>query len=285
MVIFIEDAYILNTFKEAFLLPFFYNLIELNKFKEIDDLAKFVDIDNKTVKRVIDALTFFETIEKKYDIYRVCNIPKKIIGLSEDLNFKLYILNKFKEKIGDFPNWKKNAASFLIIEYLIKENQILVDTKDKILIESLNNYFKNVRQYIPIQKGKGEEINLNSTKLGHWCVIFEYLEFLIKVSSSQYILNISNDMILTLMKIYSIKIRDEILPLEEFFSWLNNNYFLMSRDGNVVPEILCKKLYSLVKQNHIKLIKSGDSQIMDLHNKPNYLNIPSIVNSIELLDV
>ena len=90
--------------------------------------------------------------------------------------------------------------------------------------------------------------------------------------------------ILNLLKIYSIKIRDEIIPFEEFFSWLNINYFLIIIDSNAVPETICKKLYSLVKQNYIKLIKSGDSQIMDFHNKPNYLNIPSIVNSIELLN-
>jgi len=241
-------------------------------------------MDKKLVQRVGRLLQFFEMIEKKNDIYLVCEIPTQSDQISMSINFKLHILKKFRSIIGNFPKWKKNAVSFLIIEYLIKNNQLLINYTDPLLISKLNNYFSNERDYKPRQQGQGNIIQLNSNKLENWCEIFRYLGFINKISSKQYIFDIDNELLKALIIIFSEKLDSKILPLYEFFDWLNDIYFLIRITGNKIPEILCKKLYSLCKENFIRFIKSGDSQIMELRNKPIYLNIPANINAIELMN-
>ncbi len=278
-----SETYLLNILKEASLFPFLHKMIQENNFKDLAQLAKKLDLDGRLVKRNGKLLQFFELIEKKNDIYRACKIPILSTNISIEMNFRLHLLQKFRALIGDFPKWKKNAASFLIIEYLLKENQVLIDYKDSQLISKLNNYFINERGYTPRQQGQGEIIKINSNKLENWCEAFQYFGFLFKISARKFIFNIDNKLLKALIILYSDEINNKIIPLHKYLEWLNFNYFLIRIEGNKVPDIFCKKIYTLCKEKDIKLIKSGDWRILDLSNKPNYLNIPANTNAIEII--
>jgi len=270
----IEEAFLLNIFNKSHLLYYFYNLIKNNSFKNEIEIVKLIDVPENLVKEVIRGLYFFELIEKIEDTYKRIEIPIISSQISEDINFKLYMLSILRSKIGNYLKWEKNAPNLLIIEYLIKNNIKIIERNDKIFCAELNDYFS---------KTSYNQIQMNTNKLANWCEIFHYLGFLTKITSSRFIFHINDEFFMSLMELYYSTLKNNVIYLKDFLDWVNKNYFLIPTKANKIPNIICKILYSLCRDKYFKFIKSGDKQLMELVDKPSLLNIPREINAIELL--
>ncbi|MHA1280969.1 MAG: hypothetical protein ACTSQP_00570 [Promethearchaeota archaeon] len=276
------NRYILNEFEEIELFLYVYNFLkESEGVKDIEKIEILLDIRRDIILRIIKFMSFLEIIEKREEKYHVKEIQRELISYSFEHNLKLYILKKFREKTGNYPNWEKNAVLLLIGEYFFDKSRNLIYIKDKNLITDINKYFIQ-RNYKPLQQREKKIIQLNSNKFKNWAHIFTYLGFLVKVSDNIFIFNIDPDLIFSLIIKYSIKIRNNFIPLRDFLSWINNNYFLLPVRNNNIPLYFSKTLYYLCKQKRIELLKSGDTPIMNFSNIPQYLGISSIINSIKL---
>jgi len=276
-----SEAFLLNEFKEASFCPYFYKIINKKKIKDESQIAELLDLDLELAKRVFKGMKFFELIEAKYEIYSTHPIYQHK-DLSEELNFKLYMLSILREKTGNHPDWKKNAANLLIIEYLIKNNIIFVDNQDLNLIDKLNNFFFQENQYKPLNSRTKEIIKMNTNKMDYWCEIFQFLGFLRRFSSRQYLLYIDLTLFFALIEICPYKKKFKYIGIKELLSWIDENFFLLPLEGNKVPEIIARIFYSLCRQDKIKIINYGDLTLVDLQNKPKYLNIPPNANAIEI---
>lgn len=279
-----SDAYVINSFSQAYLIPYFRRIINKNKFKIMKDIEEKFKISNAVVKDVFTGLKFFKFIKVENNVIYDCEPPRISSDISEDQNFKLYLLSRFKEETGYYPDWEKNAVCLLIIEYLIKINQVLVETNDKHLIEAMNQYFSKDRQYNPTQSGSTVNIKLAENKLKNWCQIFQYIGFLTRISSKLYLFSLNIDLLYSLFTIFPNKLKGGIVPLKKFIDWVNDNYLLIPMIGYKIPEMLSKALYSLCKEKRIRLIAHGNLPLMDLKNKPRYLNIATNINAIEIIE-
>jgi len=92
-----SDAYVINSFSHAYLIPYFRKLIKKYQFKTQKEFVEKFSISSSVVRDVFTGLSFFRLYKKENDIF--VDIEPSIISseITADHNFRLYLLRIFRK--------------------------------------------------------------------------------------------------------------------------------------------------------------------------------------------
>lgn len=259
-----SEKFLLNVLKNPSILAPVYDNISQRKPQTIKEIQEKTILPLNLLKdEALPTLAILNLIEKRHDVYHVLRpqILPETAPWSQKYFLELSILHRLAKKARKEQGWGKQAVYFLSYRYFVEKNKKIFKPNDSVLVEHLNNWFKD-RSYAP-RSAKNTEILMNTQKMDNWAKLAEYCGIVLKLNSGDYLVFVSPDLFFEIMKIYE-KTQPEDTPCSfgQFLKWTDIN-FLPVYEGltdvsDIIPPPYSDAIASLTDLGWIKLMIYGD---------------------------
>jgi DNA-binding HxlR family transcriptional regulator len=279
-----SEGYILNQLQNPGGLKVVYDSIDDGN-KTNEEIQKDTSLPESSVEELLGALNLLGMVRRKEYEYEAVRISYE--SIDADLSFRIAILNNLAEA-AEPGNWGKQSVVLLNYEYLISEDIQELENNEQALYENIDNWIEKTTDYRP--KG-GELYSHNSPKFGNWVRLASFLNLLYKADGRTHTVFPDPELIYESIRIASWS-RDSFrqseeadIGIDEYMVWLHNNLIRIDHtEGDSVPAVLARILFTLVRDERIELIEYGDAGSAELTRLPtqSHRGIDKEANSIKI---
>lgn len=270
--------YILNAVQTPAPLRTVYRSIERGNTTE-QDIAEDTSLDDDLLNQGITGLRAIGLIGRQEPNYYTVDLPWQTGD--DRLDFQLGALHELAVD-AQTDDWGKQSVVLLNYQYLLQEELQRFKSDDGTLFRTINRWHRE-RGYAP--RSQQGEIDLNEPKFVNWSRLVTFLGLIHKASGRTHTVYPDPDII---AESVSLAIEDagsgRRVTIVDYIDWLRENLLLvqLSGDGNV-PAPLSRILFTLVRDERIRIIESGDAAAVGLNGVPRRSGIDADANTLEVI--
>jgi len=277
------SSYILNTIQTPGGLQTVYESIaDGNVIQE--ELVRDTGIQENAMEWLIDGLVQLGMIRRSEHEYEAVKPEWETGDARRD--FRLSALHHLAEEAQ--PNdWGTQGAVLLNYQYLIENNIQCFENDQRPLYENIDSWIEDDTDYRP--KDGTDIYEHNDPKFGNWTRLVDYLGLVSKVSGREHTVYPEPGIVRASLEIAASE-SDYVsgdaadLSIHEFLEWLDENLIRIGyTSGDPVPPVLARVLFTLVRDDEIAIVESGDAGKVDLNKTPRRDGIEKEANAINLL--
>lgn len=244
-----------------------------------DDIKDVTGLDGSLLDESLDGLLVYGLATQREFKYHAEDLAYDI---APRLDLQLTMLQNVRQaSLGD--NWDIQAAVFLTYAFFLEKGLQYFQHSDAALATQIDEYHQN-KGFRSDDDDKGPS-KFQTDKLNNWTKHATLLGLTHKARGSEFTVAPEPKLVSATVQlaVQEYPAGEGAVYVEDYIDWLNENLLLVPFSDRQVPKSIGRVLYSLARDDDLKLVRIGDPATVSMNYVPrDHENVNRRINAIQV---